>query len=66
MLCVAAPPSDHEPKVYVVPPSDCVAGALIEWVEPMIAVAVYGVAWVPPSKTSCRPDGMELKERLTV
>jgi hypothetical protein len=65
-LWVAAPPSDQEAKVYVVPPDVCVAGALIECTEPMIAVTVYGVAWVVPSKTTCNPDGTELRERVTV
>jgi hypothetical protein len=40
MLWVAAPPSDHEAKVYVVPPSVCVTGALRECTEPLITVDV--------------------------
>ena len=65
MLCVAAPASDQDEKAYVIPPRVWVAGALIECVEPMIAVTVYGVACVVPSNTTCRPLGAEAIVRLT-
>ena len=45
-LCVAAPPSDQEENVYVVPESVCGDGALIEFEEPLITIFVNGAAAV--------------------
>src|ERR671919_115759 len=48
MLCVWAPPSDQPTNSYAVPPLTCGDGALIDSVEPRIAVPVKvwsGCSW---------------------
>ena len=47
-------------------PSVCVAGALSECVDPMIAVTVNGVVCDVESNTDWRPDGFEAIVRFTV
>ena len=40
----AVPPSDHEPKLYELPPRVCGEGAAMEFSEPSITVVVNGAA----------------------
>jgi hypothetical protein len=66
MTCVAAPPSDHEPKVQVVPLRTCGEVAVTVFDEPTITVLVNWVVDADWPTTSDRPVGAELKVRLTV
>jgi hypothetical protein len=65
-LCVAAPPSDHEPNAYVAPFNDCGVVALIESLDPCTTVTVAGVVTDTPLTTSPSPDGLELNVKSTV
>src|ERR1700704_3904682 len=66
MLWVAAPPSDHDAKLYEVPPSVCGDDALIELIEFTITVRANGVTELVLPTVSDRPDGTEAKLRPTV
>src|ERR671930_488603 len=57
MLCVAAPPSDQDEKVYVEPPIVCGDVALIEFVDPITACFVSGVAPAISSMPTFAPVG---------
>src|SRR5919204_3432975 len=59
MLCVCAPPSDHDEKTYVEPPIVCGEGALIEFVEPITACFVSGAAPAISSMPTFAPVGFE-------
>src|SRR5436305_14170024 len=58
MVCEAAPPSDHERKVYVVPPTVCgeTTPTVRGW--PTTPVMVVPAATGPPSSISCSPAGL--------
>src|SRR5688500_4405208 len=56
MLCVAAPPSDHETNSYVLPFSDCVAGAPIERTIPSTPTNDEPSASGEPSRRSDSPS----------
>src|SRR5512132_1113198 len=58
MLCVWAPPSDQPTNSYVVPPLACGDGALIESVEPRIAVRGNGAVWLVDPTASVSPAGL--------
>ena len=57
MLCVAAPPSDHEARWKVFPPSTCVAGALTDVCEPTISVRANGAIPLALPMVSVSPAG---------
>ena len=59
MLCDCAPPSDQDENVYVEPPIVCGDVALIEFVEPITACFVSGVAPAISSMPTFAPVGFE-------
>src|SRR5919197_1080171 len=61
MLCVCAPPSDHDEKTYVEPPIVCGEGALIEFVEPITACFVSGAAPAISLMPTFAPVGFEAR-----
>ncbi len=66
MLCVCAPPSDHDENSYVVPARICGDIALIEFEEPTMTVRVNGVVADSAFTVSCNPGGTEGNVRSTV
>jgi hypothetical protein len=65
-LWLAAPPSDHAEKTYVVPLSVCGVGALIEFCELTITVLVNRAIAVEAFKPSLRPEELLTSVRATV
>src|SRR5919197_2855886 len=66
MLCVAAPPSDQDEKIYVEPPIVCVYLALIEFVDPITACFVSGVAPAISSMPTFAPVGFEARVMVMI
>jgi hypothetical protein len=66
MLCVCAPPSDHDENAYVVPFSVCGELALTELDEFTITVRVNGAVPLLEPTASCSPLGLEANVRSTV
>ena len=66
MLCVAAPPSDHEWKIHCFLPLVCGDGAVIVLVDPRITVLVKGTLWDVPLNVKLIPPGLALSVRATV
>src|SRR5262245_51904936 len=64
MLCVAAPPSDHEVKVYELPPWLSGEGAPMERIMPTTLWSVAGVG-VAPSMVSPSPAGLLARVSVT-
>ena len=68
MLCVWAPPSDHDIQRYADRPIVCGEGALIVSVDPTITVTLNGaVRAVPPTtRLSPAPLGFAVKVSVVV
>src|SRR5262245_63709560 len=54
-MCARAPPSDHEPNTYPVPPRVCGVGAMSEFVDRWITVVVNGVVWLVEPRVTWSP-----------
>ena len=65
-LWVRDPPSDQDWNAYEVPPNSWGDGALIEFVDPLMTVAVKGAVCVSDPTTTCSPVGLVARVRFTV
>ena len=61
MVCVCAPPSDHDANVYAFLALVCGDGALIEFVEPTITVRVNVAMLEVLPTVKLRPPGVVIK-----